>query len=368
MSTMSFMYLMGKPLGWVLRQIYGLIPSFGWSIILLTIAVRLISFPLQIKQQKSMARMGAYQPLIQEIQNKYKNHPNPQKQQEEMMQLQQEYGFSPTAGCLPMFVNMFVLFGVIDAVYRPLQYIVQLSTDVIAAAGTALGLAVKGNLMLDTQVLQKVQELGSGAAAALNGAMTAEQIAAVQNFNMSFFGIDLAQKPTLAFTNLLIFPLLSVLTMILLNIVTMKMSGQEMQGAMKFMPWVMSLFFISFCFQVPVGFSLYYTVSNLLMFLQSLLLKKMYNPEEYKAQLAAEIAEKKEAKRRKKHVVYQNEAGETVEKDVAPNELAKLRLELARRQDEEKYAGEITTNEELAALRLQESETGKKKRKNKKED
>ncbi len=361
---MNPLYILGRPLGWVLWKIYEMIPSFGWSIILLTIGVRLISFPLQIKQQKSMVRMSAYQPMIMEIQNKYKNHPNPQKQQEEMMQLQQEYGFSPTAGCLPMFLNFAVMFGVIDAVYRPLQYIVRISADSIAAAGEALGLAGGNNLMLDTQVLQKIQELGSGAAAALNGTMTGEQIAAIQNFNMSFFGIDLAVKPTLAFNNLLIFPLFSVITMILLNVITTKMSGQQLTGAMKWMPWFMSIFFITFCFQVPVGFSLYYAVSNLLMFLQSVVLKKLYNPEEYKKKLAAEIAEKKAAKRRKQEVTYVDAKGETVTAAMAPNELNRLRLELARREDEKKYADEITTNEELAAWRAQQAQqSGKKKKK-----
>ena len=365
---MGIFYLLGRPLGWVLRQIYGLIPSFGWAIIILTVAVRVLSFPLQLKQQKSMARMSAYQPLIQEIQNKYKKHPNPQKQNEEMMALQQEYGFSPTAGCLPMFLNFFVLFGVIDAVYRPVQYILQIGSEAIQAAGAALGLATGStNLMLDTQLLQRIRELGEGAAAALGGTLTAEQIATIQNFNVEFMGIDLALKPTLAFNNLLIFPALSVVTMILLNIITTKMTGQQMTGGMKWMPWIMSVFFITFCFQVPVGFSLYYTVSNLLMFLQSLILKKIYNPEEFKAQLAREIEEKKEAKRRKQHVTYKDESGETVTKDVTMNEMVRLRLELARRADEEKYANEITTNEELAALRAQQAPVGGKKKNKKKE-
>ena len=366
---MGIFYILGGPLGWVLRHIYDLLPSFGWAIIVLTIGVRVLSFPLQLKQQKSTMRMAAYQPLILEIQNKYKKHPNPQKMNEEIMELQQEYGISPTAGCFPMLLNFLVLFGVIDAVYRPVQYILQVSASAIEAAGAALGLA--GNpLMLDTMVLQKVQALGSGAAAALNGALTAEEIARIQDFNVLFMGIDLAQKPELAFNNLLIFPLLSVVTMILLNMVMTKMSGQQMTGMVKWMPWIMSIFFISFCFQVPVGFSLYYAVSNVLMFIQSLILRKIYDPEEYKRKLAEEMAEKKAAKRRKQTVTYVAESGETVTEEVTPHEKDRLRLEIARREDEEKYKDEITTNEELAAWRAahpEEMGTGKKKKNKKKE-
>ena len=246
-----------------------------------------------------------------------------------------------------------------------MQYILQIGAEAIEAAGAALGLG-KAGLMLDTMVLQKVQELGSGAAAALNGALTAEQIASIQNFNVMFMGVDLAQRPTLAFNALLIFPALSVVTMILLNIVTMKSTGQEVTGAMKWMPWIMSLMFIGFCFQVPVGFSLYYTVSNLLMFVQMVVLKKIYDPEEFKAKLAAEIEEKKAAKHRKQTVSYVDDAGEKITKSVTPQEMARLRMEMARRLDEEKYKDEITTNEQLAAWRAQQEAEGGKKKKNKK--
>ena len=60
--------------------------------------------------------MSVYQPMMMEIQKKYAN--NRVKQNEEMAKLQQEYGFNPTAGCLPMMLNFFVIFGVIEVVYR----------------------------------------------------------------------------------------------------------------------------------------------------------------------------------------------------------------------------------------------------------
>lgn len=56
------------------------------------------------------------------------------KQQEELMKLQEEYGYSPTAGCLPMVLNFVVIFGIIEVVYRPLTYILHLPAEVITAA------------------------------------------------------------------------------------------------------------------------------------------------------------------------------------------------------------------------------------------
>ena len=93
---MNILYILGVPLGYVMEWIYNLIPNYGWDIIIFTIVIRLLSIPLQLNQQKSMAKMSAFQPMIADIQKKYKD--KPEKQQEELLKLQQEYGYKPTAG------------------------------------------------------------------------------------------------------------------------------------------------------------------------------------------------------------------------------------------------------------------------------
>ena len=116
---MQFLGFLGGPLGYVMEFIYKFIVSdYGLSLVLFTIVLRVLMFPLRIKQQKSTAKMSAYQPMILEIQKKYAKDKN--KQQEELMKLQEEYGYSPTAGCLPMVLNFVVIFGIIEVVYRPL--------------------------------------------------------------------------------------------------------------------------------------------------------------------------------------------------------------------------------------------------------
>ena len=108
-------------LGPLMRMLYQMIPNFAVTMIVFTVIIKLLMLPLMIKQQKSMAKMSVFTPMVNEIQQKYKN--NQEKMQEEMVKLQQEYGYSPTAGCLPMLVNMLVLFGMVEVVYRPVQYI-----------------------------------------------------------------------------------------------------------------------------------------------------------------------------------------------------------------------------------------------------
>ena len=134
-ETMNPLYILGWPLGYVMEWIYKLIPNYGWDIILFTLLITVIKIPLQLNQQKSMARMSAFQPMVAEIQKKYRD--KPEKQQEELMKLQ-EQGYKPTAGCMPMLVNFLVMFGVIEVVYRPLQRIFHIGADAINAAGSAM--------------------------------------------------------------------------------------------------------------------------------------------------------------------------------------------------------------------------------------
>lgn len=339
-EEMGFLGFLGGPLGWIMDLIYQVVNSYGWAIVLFTVLVRLAMLPFTIKQQKSSARMQAYQPMINEINKKYAN--DKQKQQEEMLRLQEEYGFSPMAGCLPMLLTMLVLFGVIDVVYKPLQHILRVPADAINAAMQGMGIA--NNYMAQNAMISKIQADPTVA----QQWFSAEQLEKIQSFNFHFLGIDLSQMPQLSLAPetlpLLIFPVLSVLTMFLSNILMTKLSGQEMTGAMKWMPWIMSFMFVTYSFQVPVAFSLYYTVSNVTMLLQSIFMKMVYDPQKMKEQILEEIEQKKRERKQKKEVVVTDEkTGEKVTKQVNEAEMVKLRLARARKLDEEKYRDERTT-------------------------
>lgn len=340
---MNILGFLAPVLGIIMEWIYELVKNYGWTIILFTLLTRVLMFPLSIKQQKSTARMSAYQPMMQEIQKKWAN--DKQRQSEELMKFQEETGMSMTAGCMPMMLNMLVLFGLIEVVYRPLQYILRVPKELIASAvevaNTALGLnLMPQNFIVQNQLINAVKANPNVFA----DVFSPEQISAISGFNFSFFGIDLSQVPRFAFDAasimLMIIPILSIVTMLGSQVVMTKMSGQEMQGAMKWMPWIMSLMFVYFGFTVPVGFSLYYTVSNVLMMVQSIILNKMYNPKDIRAQIEAELAEKRAAKKRKKQVKVITATGEEKMKEVSEAELARIRLARARELDEERYKDE----------------------------
>ena len=167
---------------------------------------------------------------------------------------------------------------------------------------------------------------------------------------MDFFGIDLTRVPqySLAAENLplLILPVLAIVTMFLSTHISMKASGQQMQGSMKLTMYMMPLMYVFFCFTVPCAFSLYYVISNIVMTAQTQVMRKVYDPDKMRKEIEAQIAEKKkQEKRGVKNTtvkVTDPKTGETTEKNLSASEMNKRRLEYARKLDEERYKDERT--------------------------
>ena len=102
--------------GWVVAQIYNVVPNYGVTIILLTVLIRVVLLPLGIRQVRSMQHMQVVQPKVKQLQQKYKG--NKQKQQEEIMKLYKEYGVNPFSGCWPVLLQ----FPILIAMYSVLRF------------------------------------------------------------------------------------------------------------------------------------------------------------------------------------------------------------------------------------------------------
>lgn len=89
---------------WGMAGCYSFIGDWGMAILVVTLLFRLLLFPLMQKQIKSSYAMTKFQPLIQELQEKYKD--DPQKLQEETQRIYKESKFNPIAGCLPLLLQM----------------------------------------------------------------------------------------------------------------------------------------------------------------------------------------------------------------------------------------------------------------------
>lgn len=105
----DFLGFFATPLAWILSIIFQFIPSFGWSIVGLTVIVSVALFPLTLKQTRATRAFSAMQPEVKKLQEEHKDEP--QKLQQEMMRLQKEHGATP-AGCLgPMLIQMPIWFA-----------------------------------------------------------------------------------------------------------------------------------------------------------------------------------------------------------------------------------------------------------------
>lgn len=98
-----------KILTGILRWMHDKTGNWGVAIILLTLVIRTVLWPLQAKAQRSMKRMGKLSPLMKELQEKYKDDPT--RMNQEVMKLYRDYGVNPVGGCLPMFVQIPIFFG-----------------------------------------------------------------------------------------------------------------------------------------------------------------------------------------------------------------------------------------------------------------
>ena len=118
-------------LGVVLNLFYEVLAKFGIAkisicVIVLTIFVRLVMVPINIKQQKSMKLNSVVTPEIQEIQKKYANkrdNESMMKQQQEMNAVYQKYGTSPASGCLPLLIQMPIILGLYAMIAQMPNYI-----------------------------------------------------------------------------------------------------------------------------------------------------------------------------------------------------------------------------------------------------
>jgi YidC/Oxa1 family membrane protein insertase len=122
----GYFEFIAKPLMVALNWTNSYIGNFGWSIVLVTVVINLVIFPLRLKQHVSMLKMQKIQPHMKRLQDQFKklkpNDPKRAQIQGEMMGLYKQHGVNPMGGCLPLLLQMPLLFGF----YSALAYSIEL--------------------------------------------------------------------------------------------------------------------------------------------------------------------------------------------------------------------------------------------------
>ncbi len=229
---------MAKALIWLYDILSGIgVPyAWGFAIILFTIIIKIITFPLTLTQIRGMQAQRELQPKLQEIQKKYGK--NREKLAQEQMKLYQEAGVNPLSGCLPMVIQMPILFGLYSA---------------LVAIGPRLADA-RFFWIPDLSFPQFREGLSWIS----------------QAFNAGDYGTLAAY---------LVLPAFLMITQVFMQKMTTPASptGDEGQaGMMKQMTVMMTLMFGFFTLQVPAGLTLYWVTSNLLQLLQQWAIMRMH--------------------------------------------------------------------------------------------
>jgi YidC/Oxa1 family membrane protein insertase len=115
----GFFNVIAKPLLITMNMIHKVIPNYGVAIILLTVLIKLIFWPLGTKSYKSMNEMKKVQPLMMELREKYKN--DKQRMNKEVMGLYKTYKVNPASGCLPLLVQMPIFFALYRMLYQAIE-------------------------------------------------------------------------------------------------------------------------------------------------------------------------------------------------------------------------------------------------------
>ncbi|MEL3913256.1 membrane protein insertase YidC [Treponema pedis] len=225
-SSGGFLY----PLEWLLKKamelLYKFIPNWGVAVILLTILLKIVFFPLTKKSSEATKKMQEMQPQIAEIQNKYKN--NPQRMNAEMAKLYKEAGHNPLSGCLPMLIQIPFWF----AMYR-------LFNNYFEFRGASFIPGWIPDLSLGDSILK--------------------------------FGFAL---PFLGWTDLRLLPVIYLVSQLLYGKLTQTPGQTQQNPSMKIMLYFMPLFLFFILYNAPSGLLLFWIFSNILMLLQQIIINK----------------------------------------------------------------------------------------------
>ena len=290
--------------GYLLDFIYNFVNNYGLAMIIFTLVIKLVMLPLSIKQQKMLKKSTKLQEKMKILQFKYKN--DPEKLNQEMMNLYKEEKMNPFSGCFSTIVQFILLISIFYMVRSPLTYMKKVDTETV------------------NTYVQQLKDSGKEVSAAYPEIDIIREIGFLQeqnpddselknlSFNMNFLGLDLSKIPqqNLGDWTVYIIPALYILSSFISIRMTTNMQkkqeendspviditenakkedkqmvkveetpAEEEYDAMaqtnKMMSWMMPIMSVSISLVAPLGLALYWLVNNITMILERLILNKI---------------------------------------------------------------------------------------------
>lgn len=316
---MDFWQIIMTPFSWLLKVFCQIFDSYGIALILFTIIIKVILFPLSLKGKRSMIKMNLAQADLKEIQKRCGT--DRERYNQEVQKYYSDHNISPMGGCGWSMIPLFILMPLYAIIRRPMKYMMRLTDDATLAVAGALGYAdftIGGYNELTLASMMN----GANLDTAINAAAGVGSLFII-NFN--FLGMDLSQIPNWKFwqgglnwnsIGLFLLPIISAALSVVSMIIsqkTNKMSANDpsTNSSMKSMMIVQPLISLWIGFTLPAGLCVYWIANSVLMMLQEwlcgLILKKDYE----KARIAMEEQkrrEKEEEKQRRREAAERKAA------------------------------------------------------------
>ena len=395
-------WLLGKIMDIIYRVMSGVfgIENVGVCIIMLTVVVYSLLYPMTVKQQKFSKMSAAMAPEIKKIQKKYENkrdNESMMKMQEETQLVYEKYGVSPTGGCLSMFIQLPILYAVwyvirgipayigqVKDIYTPLVDGIlstsggQAAMETISAAKPVLMNPEKYDFSNANIIIDALYKFETSTWDTLKEALpslgnlistTMENVKDVTYF----LGLNIIDSPaTLIKSGLaagawgivimaLLIPILSGLT----QFISVKMMPQnetngtqadaQMAATMKTMNYTMPLLSVFMCFTLPTGLGIYWITSAIVRTVQQKIVSRQLAKMDVD-ELVKQNLEKAEAKRAKKKAADSNELNQMARtktkninspKSKAEQQALEEKIENVRKQNANAKAGSLASKADL---------------------
>ncbi len=278
----------GTPLGYLMYWCYELLKNYGAAILLFTLLTKVILFPLSLVAQKNSIKMVKMQPELADI--RVRNGSNGELVMQETKELYKKEGYSTIKGILPLLVQIPLILGLIDVIYKPMQHLLHIEKPFIAAfiEKTAEVLGVHADSLGYGAQLRVVEAVQSNPAVfsqsdLLDPGLLAETVRQITSMDLSFLGINLAAIPSFGDLTIIV-PLASGLSALALSLVQNKYN--VLQAETGFLSkWGMAIFLVLFsgyfALILPCGLGVYWTAGNLLSIPVLALCNVIYSPKKY---------------------------------------------------------------------------------------
>lgn len=295
--------VVGTPLGYMMRFCYQILGDYGLAIILFTLLTKVVMFPISLLVQKNSIKMVKMKPQLDALRYQYVDDQDAFLDAQTALYKKEKY--SPMAGVWPLLLQLPIIFGLLDVVYKPLKHLLHISGETITAllnkSAELLGTTV--DAMGSTAQLKVVEMLSDpkykDALTAVAGTDTAN---AITSLNMDFLGINLSHVPSFSVLNLLfLVPVFAGVTALIMCWIQNRINVLQIEQS-KLSQWSMTAFMVAFssyfAFIVPAGVGMYWGWGNLFAIAVMYLVNMIYDPKKYIDYKALEALKKKVAEER----------------------------------------------------------------------